>query len=101
MTQALMNLLRNSLDAVDGVDNPEISVVLSVSEGLQFVNVTDNGVGIPNSVKSNLFQPFITTKPEGSGIGLSLSRQIARLHDGDLTVADAYPHGTSVTLTLG
>lgn len=99
--QALMNLIRNALDAVENVKAPEIAVTVSVSEGIPFINISDNGGGIPDTVRANLFQPFITTKAGGSGIGLSLSRQIARLHDGDITVADAYPRGTSVTLTLG
>lgn len=100
MTQALMNLIRNALDAVVEVDNPRIDISVSISDGLPFIAIKDNGCGLPDAVKANLFQPFITTKQRGSGIGLSLSRQIARLHDGDLTLSSS-GSGTTATITIG
>lgn len=100
LTQALMNVIRNSLDAVSGKESPKIDVSFSVSEGIPFVTVTDNGPGLPESVKSNLFQPFFTTKKDGSGIGLSLSRQICRMHGGDLSIVSNPCRGTAVTIRL-
>lgn len=99
MAQAMMNIIRNALDAVAEVDNPRIEITVSISDGVPFIRISDNGPGLPESVKANLFQPFITTKRGGSGIGLSLSRQIARLHGGDLTLTSS-AHGTSVTITF-
>lgn len=100
MTQAVMNILRNALDAVADVARPKIEFLLSMSDGIPFIKITDNGPGLPETVRSNLFQPFITTKRNGSGIGLSLSRQIARLHGGDLTISSSPSRGTAVTITL-
>lgn len=99
MTQAIMNIMRNAMDAVADVDNPCVEIIVSVSDGVPFIKISDNGPGLPESVKANLFQPFITTKRGGSGIGLSLSRQIARLHGGDLTLTSS-AHGTSATITF-
>lgn len=101
MTQAFMNIIRNALDAVDGVADACVSVSLSSSGGIPFVAFSDNGCGMSDSAVDNLFQPFFTTKTGGSGIGLSLSRQIARLHGGDITVSSGHPRGTVVTMSLG
>ncbi len=100
MTQAVMNLVRNALDAVAEIPNPSIEISVSISDSVPFIRISDNGLGLPESVKANLFQPFITTKRGGSGIGLSLSRQIARLHGGDLSITSSASHGTTATLTI-
>lgn len=100
MGQAVMNIIRNSLDAVADIEDARIEVSVSISDGVPFIRISDIGPGLPETVKANLFQPFITTKRGGSGIGLSLSRQIARLHGGDLTITSS-PHGTTATIILG
>jgi len=64
-------------------------------KGRTVIRVTDNGPGIDEAAVQNIFVPFFTTKSGGSGIGLSLSRQIMRLHRGDLTVSSE-PHRTTV-----
>lgn len=89
MTQVMLNLIRNALDAVSSVSDPSVVVKITTSEGCPFITVTDNGVGIPQSTLDNLFQPFFTSKPDGCGVGLTLSRQIVRRHDGDLTLLHA------------
>lgn len=94
------NVLRNAVDAVASVESPRIHVDVSVSEGHPFISVEDNGCGIPTEMMPNLFQPFFTTKPGGSGIGLCLSRQIARLHGGDFTIISTPHHGTKALITL-
>ena len=94
------NVLRNAVDAVASVESPRIHVDVSVSEGHPFISVEDNGCGIPTEMMPNLFQPFFTTKPGGSGIGLFLSRQIARLHGGDFTIISTPHHGTKALITL-
>lgn len=100
MTQAVMNLIRNSLDAVANVANPRIDISVSISDAVPFITVKDNGTGLSDNVRNYLFQPFITTKQGGSGIGLSLSRQIARLHNGDLTISSSNHAGTTATITV-
>lgn len=99
MAQAMMNILRNALDAVTDISKPRIDITVSISGGIPFIKVADNGPGLPETVRQNLFQPFVTTKKGGSGIGLSLSRQIARLHGGDLSLTSS-SHGTTATLTF-
>ena len=99
ISQAVINLIRNALDAVSECEAAHVSVIVSVSENRPYISVSDNGPGLPQKVLDNLFQPFITTKAGGSGIGLSLARQIARCHGGDLTLTTS-PHGTAAMLTL-
>lgn len=94
------NVLRNAVQAVAGVSEPHIHVDVSVSEGHPYISIKDNGCGIPAEIMPNLFQPFFTTKPGGSGIGLCLSRQIARLHGGDFTISSTPGHGTKAIITL-
>lgn len=94
------NVLRNAIDAVASVPSPRIHVEVSVSEGRPYISVEDNGCGIPAEMMPNLFQPFFTTKPGGSGIGLCLSRQIARLHGGDFTITSTPLHSTKALITL-
>ena len=94
------NVLRNAVQAVAGVPEPHIHVDVSVSEWRPYISIEDNGCGIPAEMMPNLFQPFFTTKPDGSGIGLCLSRQIARLHGGDFTISSTPGHGTKALITL-
>jgi two-component system, NtrC family, nitrogen regulation sensor histidine kinase NtrY len=85
LEQALLNLLLNAIDAV--ADRPNGEVLLRASaEGQTFAfEVWDNGPGVPIGLLEDVFVPFFTTKHGGSGIGLSLARQIAIAHGGSLT----------------
>ncbi len=85
--QVLINLVINSIHAVQEVENPKI-LLLATAEGINHVNiaVSDNGYGIKPDNMEQIFVPFFTSKKEGSGIGLSLSREIMRLHKGNITV---------------
>ncbi len=85
--QVLINLLINSIHAVQDAETPKIQV-LATAEGINHVNiaVSDNGYGIKPDNLEQIFVPFFTSKKEGSGIGLSLSREIMRLHKGNITV---------------
>ena len=85
--QVLINICKNSVEAVDGVSKPKIEILAGTDGfGNPVVKVIDNGRGISEEVAEKIFIPFFTTKPQGSGIGLSLSRQIMRLHKGTLSV---------------
>ncbi len=85
--QVLINLLVNALEAAHGQGEKTIRLVGRMGDqGRVFVEVSDNGPGIPKEVQDKLFIPLFTTKPNGSGIGLSLSRQIMRLHRGSISV---------------
>jgi nitrogen fixation/metabolism regulation signal transduction histidine kinase len=83
LEQALINLLKNAVDAARETGGG-VRVTWKRNATFLDVVVQDDGPGLPNT--SNLFVPFFTTKPEGSGVGLVLSRQIAEAHGGDLTL---------------
>jgi two-component system C4-dicarboxylate transport sensor histidine kinase DctB len=93
------NLVSNALDAVAGVEPPKITVALATGSGTAEVRVEDNGPGVEVSFRERLFEPFVTGKPSGVGMGLSISRKIARAHGGDL-VLDGTRAGASFLLTL-
>lgn len=85
--QVLINLLINSLHAVREVDKPRISILATMGVNNRVtLSVSDNGYGIKPDVMEQIFIPFFTSKKEGSGIGLSLSREIMRLHKGSISV---------------
>ncbi len=100
MNQVMINLLRNSFDAMIPGVAPHVEVVLTVSDGRPCLTVSDNGQGIPVDVLPNLFQPFFTTKEGGSGVGLSICRQIIRRHGGELQLRSRDGKGTTVVITL-
>ncbi len=97
--QVLINLLRNAVDAVVGHSARSISMTGRIGDnGRVTVEVWDSGPGISKDMQERIFVPFFTTKPEGSGIGLSLSRQIMRLHNGSIRVNSDSGKGTSFLL---
>jgi nitrogen fixation/metabolism regulation signal transduction histidine kinase len=101
LEQVLINLLNNALDAVEGSAQPEIRLEAFVSERNQrIIQISDNGSGIEEEVMEQIFIPFFTTKASGSGIGLSLSRQIMRLHKGNISVQSEKGRGTTFTLSF-
>jgi len=86
--QVLINLCKNSVEAVNGVQRPKIKLKAGTDGlGNPVIKVIDNGKGISEEVAEKIFIPFFTTKQQGSGIGLSLSRQIMRQHKGTLSVS--------------
>lgn len=102
LEQALINLVLNALDAVSGVDNPAITLHARLKErGGVIMEVTDNGTGIDDDVLENIFIPFFTTKRGGSGIGMSIVRQIVKLNGGQVSVSSAPGKGTTITLAFG
>jgi signal transduction histidine kinase len=99
LDQVLVNLALNALQAVEDQDDGHITFRASVDRRSRPVlRVEDNGPGIPPDVQEKIFVPFFTTKEEGSGIGLSLSRQIMRLHGGTISVRSAPGEGTTFAL---
>jgi len=96
--QVLINLLLNAIQAVEEQANPRIHLSAHIDRRSRPVlQITDNGPGIPPDVQEKMFVPFFTTKADGSGIGLSLARQIMRVHGGTISVQSA-PGNTTVTL---
>lgn len=84
--QVLINLLKNAIEALTETDNPTLDLIGRYDENAVKVEVIDNGSGIIKEALEHIFVPFYTTKRTGSGIGLSLSRQIMQMHNGSITV---------------
>ena len=93
LSQVLLNLLRNSIQALDGRTDGAIEIYAYRDEHIS-IDVTDNGPGIPDELQEKIFIPFFTTKSEGTGIGLSLCRQIIRNHNGHLSILESRPSKT-------
>ncbi|MDD4604221.1 MAG: ATP-binding protein [Bacteroidales bacterium] len=100
LEQVLINLVKNALEACQ--EKPNSKVTLSAHTTLEhtYIQVEDNGKGIPDVVMENIFVPFFTTKEKGSGIGLSLSRQIIRMHGGTLDFISVPGEKTIFTIKL-
>ena len=99
--QVLINLIKNSIHALDGRFDPNIELRAFYNKrGRVTIQLNDNGVGILEEVIDKIFIPFFTTKPTGSGIGLSLSKQIIRLHNGSITAQSIPDKETTFTLTF-
>ncbi len=97
--QVLINLILNSIKALSTATMPEIKLSGKFdNRGNIIIQVADNGHGIPQDLQEKIFIPFFTTRKEGSGIGLSLSRQIMRTHKGGLTVSSVTGKETTFTL---
>jgi nitrogen fixation/metabolism regulation signal transduction histidine kinase len=97
--QVLINLIVNAIQAVANLEKREIHITgLMDSRGRSVIQVSDNGPGIDSDVQEKIFIPFFTTKKGGSGIGLSLSRQIMRLHRGSISVQSQPNQETTFTL---
>lgn len=94
--QVLINLLQNAMDWAGKKPGAEIGLNAGMgTAGRPVIRVKDNGPGIEREVLEKIFIPFFTTKSNGSGIGLSLSRQIMRMHGGNISVQSA-PAGETV-----
>lgn len=98
LEQVLINVLKNAVEALETVGGGQIKVEAGKTQQTTFVRVIDNGPGIDKATLDNVFVPFFTTKRKGSGIGLSLSRQIMRLHRGVLEIQSEPGAGTKVEL---
>lgn len=100
--QVLVNLVKNSIDALktSGIESPMISVGVRRCEKMLEVRVVDNGPGVPEKSVSRLFEPFYTTKPHGVGLGLSICKNIAVAHGGNLSYSKAGTGGACFTLSI-
>ena len=98
LDQALINLVKNAFEAVAGADRPRVVLAAALdARGRVAVTVEDNGPGLAPDEAERIFVPFFTTKPSGSGIGLSIVRQIMVAHGG---MVEPVPCGTGATFRL-
>ncbi len=100
LEQVLINLFRNAIQALSENTNKQIKVTASRKDDYITISVTDNGKGIPPEIIETIFVPFFTTKANGSGIGLTLSREIMKLHGGYIKVLSIPGSETVFTLVF-
>ena len=90
MEHVIINLINNAIYAVsENLDSTDKYIAIEATKSINnrsLISITDNGIGIPDNIMEDIFIPFYTTKSDGSGIGLSLSRQILKLHGGTINV---------------
>ncbi len=96
--QVLINLLKNAKEALAETEHPKLQLVAHHQDNTVKIEVIDNGSGIIKEAIENIFVPFYTTKRTGSGIGLSLSRQIMQMHNGSISVVSEPDVKTVFTL---
>ena len=116
LIQVFLNLVKNASEAAHsrGDGRGEVGIYTAYRHGVRVraargqtlrgapleVRITDNGPGVPAHLRENLFQPFVTSKPNGMGVGLSISRRIIESHGGELTVRRNEAGGATFTFTL-
>ena len=96
--QILINLIKNAIEALSNKKNGTIHLKAFYADDGILIQVEDNGIGISSDIIEDIFVPFYTTKENGSGIGLSLSKQIMQNHDGTISVNSAPNKGSKFTL---
>jgi two-component system sensor kinase FixL len=99
--QVLLNLIRNAIEAMHGSERKELVVTTAAGDkNMIEVSVADTGQGIAGEIADRLFQPFVTTKPAGMGVGLSISKRIVESHGGEIWAEPNPGGGTVFRLTL-
>ena len=98
--QVILNLVRNGLEAMEGVVKPTLTLTARILNDMVEVSVADVGSGLTPEVKARLFEPFLTTKPQGMGVGLAICRTIIESHGGRLFAEDNPAGGTVFRFTL-
>jgi two-component system sensor kinase FixL len=98
--QVLLNLIRNAMEAMEDTSVRQLTVAASAESRHVLVTVCDTGAGVNPEIEAKLFQPFVTTKPDGMGIGLSVCRTIIEGHNGRLWMEPSPGGGSIFQFTL-
>ncbi len=96
--QAVLNLIKNAVAAMPGGGTLRVQTLRSGDEVL--LRISDTGTGIPEEIMDKIFEPYFTTKPFGTGLGLTIVFKIAKEHFGDITVSSRMGEGTTFTISL-
>ena len=100
LRQVIHNLLQNAQDALGETSEPRITIASAVAGGVIRFSVTDNGSGFPEHLMKRAFEPYVTTKTKGTGLGLVIVKKIVEEHGGNVTIGNVAPHGARVMMTL-
>ncbi len=93
---AIVNLANNALDAAAAVGAPTVEIEASAAAGRALVRVRDNGPGVPTAQRARIFEPFYTTRPGGTGLGLAVVKAVALAHGGSVRIEDSTDGGCFV-----
>jgi nitrogen fixation/metabolism regulation signal transduction histidine kinase len=100
LRQVIHNLLQNAQDALGDTAEPAITVASAVAGNAIQFSVTDNGCGFPEHLMKRAFEPYVTTKPKGTGLGLVIVKKIVEEHGGSVAISNIEPQGARVLITL-
>ena len=100
LNQVFINMIKNSVEALDGIKKPKISLNHKIDGNKFIISIEDNGSGINESDMERIKEPFYTTKKNGTGLGVSLSCEIVSAHDGTLEYFSKVNEGTKVVISL-
>ena len=100
LRQVIHNLLQNAQDTLIGVAEPVITVRTEMAQGMVRLGVSDNGGGFPDQVRARAFEPYVTTKPKGTGLGLPIVKKIVEEHNGTIQIENILPHGACISIAL-
>ncbi len=100
LRQVIHNLLQNAQDALTDTAEARITVTSRVAGDVLHFSVTDNGSGFPEHLMKRAFEPYVTTKTKGTGLGLVIVKKIIEEHGGSVAISNSEPHGACVSITL-
>jgi nitrogen fixation/metabolism regulation signal transduction histidine kinase len=100
LRQVVHNLLQNAQDALSDTSDRRIVVETESTPDAVRFSITDNGTGFPENLMKRAFEPYVTTKPKGTGLGLVIVKKIIEEHGGEVTIANVAPRGARVCITL-
>ena len=100
LRQVVHNLMQNAQDALAETAEPRIVITTESRDGAVRFSVTDNGAGFPENLMKRAFEPYVTTKPKGTGLGLVIVKKIVEEHGGQVAIGNVPPGGARVTITL-
>ena len=98
--QVLLNLMTNAAEALTGINDPAIVIDISTIQGRTRITITDNGPGIPDAHKYDIFKPFFTTRSDGTGLGLNIVQKILSRMGGTVEVESVVNNGTKVVIEI-
>jgi len=100
LRQVMHNLLQNAQDSLADISGPRIEVRTEHGAEGVCVTISDNGAGFPETLMKRAFEPYVTTKPKGTGLGLVIVKKIVEEHGGRVEISNVEPHGARVTLAF-